>query len=416
MRAVPLVLRYGLSNALLLAFIAALAHGGWPIWAVLVLAALTGGIFDETVGDDGGEIGERGQTFVEANLYATLPLLAVMTLLLLRSVGSAAGADGTGGSASIAAILGTGYFYALAGVTVAHELTHRVANPLSLIWARLLLTFTLNPTFESYHVLGHHRNVGTYNDPATARRGEYVLAFVARTIARQSIQGFGLEAERLTRKGLGVWSVRNRVLTGIGCAAVIAAAAALVGGTLGLVAFLAAAACGRILHEMMNYVQHYGIVRAEGAPIEPRHAWDSNRLISNALFYNLPRHADHHQFATKPFWTLEAPADSPKLPCGYQTMSLISLVPGWWHRAVDPLLADWDRRLASETERALVRERGWAIEAAVPEQAACSAPVFADRRTIMHDERWPCPRNFSSPSPHVPSIRTGRGTTPIEPR
>jgi fatty acid desaturase len=359
MRAVPLVLRYGLSNALLLAFIAVLAHGGWPIWAVLVLAALTGGIVDETVGDDGGEINARGQVFVDANLYATLPLLAVMTLLMLRSVASGT-VGGVGAPALIAAVLGTGYFYALAGVTVAHELTHRVTNPMALIWARILLAFTLNPTFESYHVLGHHRNVCTYDDAATARRGEYVLTFVARTIINQSIQGWRLEAGRLARKGVGAWTLRNRVLAGIACAAALAAAATLIAGPAGLAAFLAAATWGRILHEMMNYVQHYGIVRAEGAPIEPRHAWDSNRLISNALFYNLPRHAAHHQFAAKPFWALEAPADSPKLPYGYQTMSVISLVPGWWHRTVDPLLADWDR-LATDAERALVRQRGWII-------------------------------------------------------
>lgn len=361
MRAVPLVLRYGLSNALLLAFIAALAHGGWPIWIVLVLAALTGGVVDEIVGDDGGEVGARGGRFAEANLYATLPLLAAMTWLLLGAVASAAaGQDGAGGFL-IAAVLGTGYFYALAGVTVAHELTHRVTNPLALLWARILLAFTLNPTFESYHVLGHHRNVCTYDDAATARRGEYVLGFVARTVIHQSIQGGRFEIERLGRKGVGAWSLGNRVLAGTACSVAIALAAILLAGLAGLAAFLAAAACGRILHEMMNYVQHYGIVRAEGAPIEPRHAWDSNRLLSNALFYNLPRHADHHQFAAKPFPILQTPADSPKLPYGYQTMSLISLVPGWWHRKIDPLLADWDRRLASEAERSLVRARGWTL-------------------------------------------------------
>jgi hypothetical protein len=384
MGAVPLVVRYGLSNALLLAFIAALMHGGWPIWAVLAMALLTGGVIDETIGDDGGEIAGRERAFVETNLYATLPLLTVMTHLLLGSAASAAaGQSPAAAPAVIGAVIGTGYFSALAGVTVAHELTHRVSNPLALIWARILLAFTLNPTFESYHVLGHHRNVCTYDDAATARRGEYVLAFVVRTIIHQSTQGWRLEAERLARKRLRPWSLRNRVLAGLACSAAIAASAVLVAGAAGLAAFLAAAACGRILHEMMNYVQHYGIVRVEGTPIERRHSWDSNRLVSNALFYNLPRHADHHQFAAKPFWALEVSADSPKLPYGYQTMSLISLVPGLWHRTIDPLLTDWDRRLASEEERSLVRARGWTIEIAPPD---CSGMIIGDRaRQCGHD-------------------------------
>src|SRR5262249_18305324 len=104
--------------------------------------------------------------------------------------------------------------------------------------------------------------------------------------------------------------------------------------------------------------QHYGLVRADGAPIEMRHAWDCYRLISNSLQYNLSRHADHHMFASKPFWELDAAADSPKLPHGYQMMSLIALCPSAWHKAVDPLLADWDSRLANDDERSLVQERG----------------------------------------------------------
>ena len=248
--------------------------------------------------------------------------------------------------AIVVAVIGAGYFYALAGVTVAHELTHRVTSPLALFWARALLAFTINPTFESYHVHGHHRHVGTYRDPATARRGEYVLAFVVRTVIQQSIAGWRLEAERLHRKGLATWSRHNRVLGGVLCSAAILAAAAVTAGVAGVVAFVAAAIFGRLLHEMINYVQHYGIVRAEGAPIEMRHAWDCCRLLSNALHYNLPRHADHHMFASKPFWELDASAGSPKLPHGYQTMSMISLFPSWWRKVTDPLLADWDSRLA----------------------------------------------------------------------
>jgi hypothetical protein len=358
-RALLLPWRYSLTNALLLAFIAALAHGGWPIWAAAVLSIMVGGGIDEAVGDDHERIGGGDRLFFDANLYATLPLLMIVTFLLLQST--------VAGGSAVGATIGAGYFYALAGVTVAHELTHRVTSPFALVWARALLAFTLNPTFESYHVHGHHRNVGAYHDPATARRGEYVLAFVARAVVRQSVAGWLLEAERLRRKGLDTWSRHNRVLGGIVCALAIVAAAAVTAGVAGMFVFLAAAVFGRIIHEMVNYVQHYGLVRADGAPIEMRHAWDSRRLISNALHYNLPRHADHHMFASKPFWDLDVAADAPKLPHGYQTMSLIALVPSWWHKVTDPLLADWDTRLANDAERSLLKARGWAT--GVPAQA-----------------------------------------------
>jgi alkane 1-monooxygenase len=139
------------------------------------------------------------------------------------------------------------------------------------------------------------------------------------------------------------------------------AAAAMSAGRAGVLAFLAAAAFGRVLHELVNYVQHYGLVRVEGTSIEARHSWDCYRVLSNTMQYNLPRHADHHKFASKPFWELDAAANSPRLPRGYEMMALIALFPASWHNLIDPLLADWDRTLASDTERSLIRERGWSV-------------------------------------------------------
>ncbi len=235
---------YALTNALMVAFVAALAHGGWPVWAVAGLAILIGGAIDEAVGDEHAHSGCLAPWFFDLNLYATLPLLVVITLLLLR-------ATLAGGGTVVVAAIGAGYFYALAGVTVAHELTHRVTSQLALMSARALLAFTLNPTFESYHVYGHHRNVGSWHDPATARRGEYVLAFVARTVVDQSVAGWRLEAERLRRKGLPTWSWHNRVLGGLFCSLIILAAAATIAGAAGMLVFLAAAVFGRIIHEMV---------------------------------------------------------------------------------------------------------------------------------------------------------------------
>ena len=75
--------------------------------------------------------------------------------------------------------------------------------------------------------------------------------------------------------------------------------------------------------------------------------------------YNLPRHSDHHMFATKPFWRLDAVERVPMLPYGYQTMATIALVPPLWRQVMRPLLADWDACFASEAEREIIRARGW---------------------------------------------------------
>jgi stearoyl-CoA desaturase (delta-9 desaturase) len=43
-------------------------------------------------------------------------------------------------------------------------------------------------------------------------------------------------------------------------------------------------------------------------------------------------------------------------------MSVISLYPPLWHKVIDPLLAEWDTRVANDAERAILHERGWLME------------------------------------------------------
>jgi hypothetical protein len=347
-----------LTNLLLVAFIAALLTGGWLIWVPIMLAMLVGGPIDELVGDDTTSAQLGWARFCDFNLYATLPLLAMITGLLFWYA-----AHSSGWAALLGPTIGAGYFYALAGVTVAHELIHRTTSNFARLFGRALFALTINPTFETYHVHVHHRKVGTFDDAATARRGEYALAFVMRTVIEQSIAGWRIETERLRGKNTAVLLLQNRVGGGLFFSLVIIVAAAASAGLVGIVVFLAAAAVGRLLHELVNYVQHYGLVRVEGTSIEARHSWNCYRSLSNVLQYNLPRHADHHMFAAKPFWELTAPASSPTLPRGYETMALIALFPPLWRGLVDPLLDEWDRTLATDAERSLVQAQGGWSEA-----------------------------------------------------
>jgi alkane 1-monooxygenase len=229
---------------------------------------------------------------------------------------------------------------------------------------RALLAFTGNTSFAVSHVHTHHRHVGTQKDSATARRDENVFGFTIRAGIQGPKEAFAQEAERLGRMGLSAWSWRNRVISGQAYTLGIGTVAAAIAGGPGLAGLVAAALVGRLFHESINYAQHFGLVREEGAPLAPRHAWDCRRGLSNALHYNLPRHADHHLHPYKPFWQLEAASGAPVLPHGYQTMALISLIPPLWRRIVTPILAEWDRTSASEEERRLIAQRGWTIELA----------------------------------------------------
>jgi alkane 1-monooxygenase len=368
-------LRYLLGNAAMIAALAALASGGAMVWVVAIAIVAIGGPADEVLGDDESRLSDAQRAFFDISLYATLPLLALMTLAMLHLVATeyqtglaavvprllpeALTGFSFGGQADVAAaIFLGGYCYAVFGATVGHELTHRTGVLPAYLSARGLFAFTFNTSFTTFHVHGHHRQVATYRDPATARRGEYILAFVVRTIVGQFMDALVFEAARARRLGFAPYGLRNRVVAGQLYSVGVIVVAAVLAGLPGVVAGFAAGLIGRLLHELINYVQHFGLVRVDDQPVEQRHTWDCKRLISNVLHYNLPMHADHHMFAAKSFWQLRLSPNAPLLPFGYQTMVFVALVPQLWRRTMRPLLNEWDSR-ASDEERALIRERGW---------------------------------------------------------
>jgi fatty acid desaturase len=380
LRAFVVPLRYGLMNALIIAFTVALIFGGYWIWLAYALSGIAAAACDELFGDDRQHLGGAAAWFYEINLFATLPLLIALTVVYLHylnksdpvglihglsliGIDFAATPSFSRYDPRIGATLGLGYFYAMAGITVAHELTHRVTSPVSLMVGRALLGFSWSTTFATAHVYGHHRNVAIYDDPGSARRGEYSLAFSIRCNIGQQIEAFKLEAARLRRRGVHWLSWKNRALTGQLYPIAITVGVWLIAGHRGVIGVLIAALIAMISQKLVDYVQHYGLVRADGTPIEARHAWSCHRVVTSSMQYNLCRHADHHVSAAKPFWELDARPDCPIVPCGYLTAVVCSLFPPLWHRMVDPLLAEWDRRMASDEERHLIRERGWELPA-----------------------------------------------------
>lgn len=351
-------LRYGSANFLLVLGAAALFVGGWAIWGVLAFALVFGSFADEVSGDDDLSLKKSRCVFCTVNLYLTLPLVALLAALLVRFATLRPNLT-ENWLETVGALWLTGYLFALAGATVAHELTHRNDSKLAKLSAYLLLGFTGNASFLIYHIYTHHRQVGTYDDAATARRGERLRTFMVRTLSQQFAQAARFEASRLRRNGLSPYSWRNELILAHLVPLAILALAGIFGGWKGMLVIFLAGVIGRAFHELINYVQHFGLVRVENTPIRPHHSWDCYRTISNAVHYNLPRHSDHHMFATRPFWQLDVQQGAPTLPYGYQTMAFIALTPPLWRYMMKRLLIDWDKRFATEAELAVVRERGW---------------------------------------------------------
>ena len=70
----------------------------------------------------------------------------------------------------------------------------------------------------------------------------------------------------------------------------------------------------KVALEVLNYVEHYGIVRQPSQPVQPRHSWNCNHTVSGVLTYNLTRHSHHHADAQTPFQDLRAHAEQPSMP------------------------------------------------------------------------------------------------------
>jgi alkane 1-monooxygenase len=352
-------MRYALSTMLCLIAIAGVWLGGWTLLASILIVSGVGLALDELIGDERDVMSPPPPSFCVANLYLAVPALALLFIAHMHAIAK----TGTFGGAALPEMLATtalvGYLYALIGATVGHELVHRTKSDVAVISANILLAFTFNTSFTVFHLAGHHRHVATWRDPASARRGENWIAFFVRTVWCQSAMAYRLEAARLSRQNRSVLSWRNRVLRGQCLSLALALCAYALAGLEGMVGFLLAALLGRIAHELINYVQHYGLVRLDGHPVEERHTWNCKRLVSNVLQYNLPKHGDHHLHADREFWQLEINSAAPTLPYGYQTMAIMALIPALWRRSIGPLLLEWDNTKASSSERKVIAERGW---------------------------------------------------------
>lgn len=364
-------LHYSIMNLLLLLNAYALTIGGWAVWIGFAAAFVLSTVVDEAAGDDPAHMGSGERFFLDLMLHLTLPLMVLNAIALILLFGSgeafglvpwlkevgidiAAARAATHPMHLIGAIAGSGLYVGAAATNVAHELVHRLASRYSLITGRWLLAFSFDTTFSIEHVHGHHRQVCTPADPATARRGEHPLAFAVRSTVHGNISAVRIEAERLNRRNLPVWSFQNRIITGQLMSLALLVCAYVLGGAWGAAGFVMAGVHGKMYLEFVNFIEHYGLVRVPGSRVEPRHAWNTYRRVSSALLYNLPRHSHHHMFATKPYWTLQAEPEGPIYPHGYMSMILISLAPPLWRKTVDPLLAEWDAKMASDSERAII--------------------------------------------------------------
>jgi alkane 1-monooxygenase len=229
-------------------------------------------------------------------------------------------------------------------INTAHELGHKRAD-LEKWLSKIALAQSGYGHFFIEHNRGHHVRVATWEDPASARMGESFWAFLPRTVAGSLSSAWGLERVRLERGGHSVWSYRNDILQAWAMTVVLFAALTIVFGPVVLPYLLLQAVVGFSLLEVVNYLEHYGLLRQkrEDGRYErclPEHSWNSNNVASNVLLYHLQRHSDHHANPTRRYQALRHVDEAPQLPTGYAGMILLAWFPPLWRRVMDRRLVD----------------------------------------------------------------------------
>jgi len=349
------------------------AKGQYWAWVYLLILDTIIIAGDAFLGDDKSTPNYRYPAVLTALLYINLPTFLVFLILAVYMGGAASfplfeqfifaltGSDIHSAREGtvlwhLAGYVFTGGLLMGSALTIpAHELVHHKKKKTDWIMGNIMMAFTCDNAFAIEHVHGHHKNVGLASDPSTAKRGEGLFRFLFNASFLEHRDGWKIEISRLRKRGFMLWGFHNRMLQGYTSSTLIMVIAYYISGFAGLIIFLGITIFAKIFLEVVNYMEHYGLVRAPGTPVALRHSWNTNRRLSSVLLYNLTRHSHHHEQGSLEFWKLRPYPDAPEMPYGYlTTLYLVAFFPWIYRRMMEPRLEDWRNTYATKEEKVLM--------------------------------------------------------------
>ena len=286
--------------------------------------------------DSDAAIEKNRMWIFDAMLYLNLPIVFGLMIHLFFQLETHSYAT----FELVGLLLSAGILLATNAINVAHELGHRSSLPERLM-SKLLYMPCLYMHFFIVHNFGHHLNVATPKDGATARYNQTVYGFWFTSVTKQYINAWRLQGELLKRQNQSFLSTKNDMLW------YHLIQPAYLGAVWHLFSFeimLCAVGAGVISFlflESINYIEHYGLLRLKldsgrYERVQPHHSWNSNSHIGRIVLYELTRHSDHHFKSAKKYQVLNSHEESPTLPLGYPASILLSLVPPLWFFVMNP--------------------------------------------------------------------------------
>ena len=241
-------------------------------------------------------------------------------------------------------ILSSSIVMATNGINVGHELGHR-KSLFSRTCSKLLYLPCQYMHFFIEHNYGHHINVATPNDPATAKYKQNLYSFWISSVTKTYLSAWKIQLKLLRVSKLSFFSIKNDMIFYTVFQTLFLIFIYFNYGLIITLYSLIMSIISFLFLETINYVEHYGLLRkikpnGRYERVKPHHSWNSNHTIGRIVLYELTRHSDHHFKSSKKYQVLESIQDSPQLPYGYPTSILISFFPPLWFWIMNPLVRD----------------------------------------------------------------------------
>ena len=219
------------------------------------------------------------------------------------------------------------------GFALAHEFIHKFTAT-SRTAGYLLLASSNYLHYSIEHVQGHHVYACTEKDPNSAKKGESFYKFLIRSTTGSFINAWKIESKRLNRNSLFFFSFHNRMLLFQAFQLLILIILGLFFGRMSVLFFIGQTFVAVFLHQQVNYLQHYGLIRNNKKGIcekmHAHHTWSIPAGCRIIDLFQVQNHADHHLHASSSYEKLIVRDESPKLPANYATMMVVSLIPPLW--------------------------------------------------------------------------------------
>ena len=255
--------------------------------------------------------------------------------------------QGITGSQLAGAALSSAIFMGI-GIIYGHELAH--TKGFSFVISRWMMGLSCSSHFCYAHVYNHHLELGCDDDPATAPRGRSIYLHLPKSYLGQSKFLYSMEKQRLERLGVPFLSWQNRWLRGYAMSLPSLFLFWFAGGWTGIACLAVMWLVSNFELEALNYMEHYGLIREKGQPIDYRHSWDNSTALTSWYFIEIGRQADHHDRGETHFWELDE-VGAPNTGYGYFALFGVALLPMLFHTMMQKQLKKWDEQEASEGER-----------------------------------------------------------------